>query len=91
MAWFKKLYGMKNYEPEQERFADLHLSMGGPRGMLMVCTGSAAKTTVYIDLAPALASVHFPDFELSDAPPRNATVLFGDSRDIDAFRGQRPT
>src|SRR5687767_3177612 len=89
MAWFKRFYGRKSYEPEQERLAQLHLRLGGPRGMLMLCTGSAAKTTVFIALDPLLAATHFPEFEPSEMPPRDATLLFGDSRDIEAFRGPK--
>jgi hypothetical protein len=86
VQWFSRNYGWGDYVAEQDRFADLFVSLGAPHGMMMFCAGRPAKTVIYIASDPKLVAAHFPDFQPADMPPRDADFLVGHDEDGAEFR-----
>jgi hypothetical protein len=86
VQWFSRNYGWGDYVAEQDRFADLFVSLGAPHGMMMFCAGRPAKTVIYIAVDAKLAAAHFPGFRPADTPPRAADFLVGHDEDGAEFR-----
>jgi hypothetical protein len=84
--WFRRDIGWGSFAAEQERFADLFLRLGTPRGMMMFCKRSAAMTIIYIASDPQVAALYFPDFQPTEMPPRDAMLLVGHDEDGATFR-----
>src|SRR5262249_15785546 len=50
MPWFKRDYGATDYRPEFERFEEIFNLLHGPGDMMMISTGQADATIVYLSL-----------------------------------------
>jgi hypothetical protein len=85
MSWFKRRYGSADYRPEFESFEQMFNSLHGPRNMMMISTGLADTTTVYLSLPDSELAEMYPGFthiQASDLPAE-ATLLIGHQ---DAFQ-----
>jgi hypothetical protein len=85
MPWFKRHYGSADYRPEFECFEQMFNSLHGPRDMMMISTGLADATTVYLSLPNSKLAAIYPGFaEIQPADlPTEATLLIGHQ---DAFQ-----
>jgi hypothetical protein len=91
MPWFKRYYGPDTYQTDFDRFDKMFTTLGGPRGMLMASTGSAAETTVYIRLHDPLLAASFPGFEALSSPPTDVqTGLIGHEDELREARKNEP-
>jgi hypothetical protein len=85
MPWFKRHYGATDYRPEFERFEEMFNSLHGPRDMMMISTGQADATIVYLSLPSHALAVGYPGFHAIQSAdlPTEATLLIGHQ---DAFQ-----
>jgi hypothetical protein len=87
MPWFKRHYGFADYGPNFECFEQMFNSLHGPRDMMMIATGLADATTVYLSLPDAKLGAMYPGFaEIQPADlPTEARLLIGHQ---DAFQAR---
>jgi hypothetical protein len=85
MPWFKRHYGATDYRQAFERFEQMFNSLHGPRDMMMISTGLADDTIIYLSLPHHKLAVAYPGFEpIQPADlPTEATLLIGHQ---DAFQ-----
>lgn len=91
MIWAHKTFAIgENYGAAQERFADLFMKLGGPRGMLMICSKARAShpADVYLALPDESLLPLFDGFSPAQgsALPNKAVGLVGHDDELARFR-----
>ena len=89
MPWFERDYGSGSCQPEFDKFESLFLSLGGPRGMMMLSCGRVTKTIVYISLPNSALATEFPGFEPTEKPVSVDRGLIGHDEEMGEYLPKR--
>jgi hypothetical protein len=88
MIWLAKPFGMTEWFGVQDQFERLFMSMGGPRGMMLVSTDDAGTaertTTLYMCLPAAHLAALFPGFSETTTLPAHPDFLVGNQAEMEA-------
>jgi len=84
--WFRLICGAARSRRECEKFERLFVSLGRPRGMLMVSTPWAEAPALYMGLPDAALAMHFPAFTRIAEPPAIGRPQVGHDGDLAGLR-----
>lgn len=88
--WLSKEFGIAEWSSVQDKFEDLYIRLGAPKGMMLVCedTEPPEKTTIFMALPDEKLAGLFSGFEETARLPVGPSFLVGDQIEMEAQFGR---